>query len=98
LVYFYVKFLFMQHEYAAWTQHIHAAWTRTMGMHMKHGYGHAAWTFSCSMDVQVTDISIQHDKDMHGHEHTTWTWTCSMGRDMQHDRNMQHAQGHATWT
>jgi hypothetical protein len=71
-------YLYMQHK----TQHGHATWTFSMGiqhgdMDKKHGYGHAAWTQTCSMDMDMQhgDMEMQH---VHALKNTAWTWTCSI--------------------
>jgi hypothetical protein len=46
-------------------------------MDMQNGYGHAALTWLCSMDMDVH----------HGHGLAPWTWTCSM----QHEELMLSA-------
>jgi hypothetical protein len=59
------------------------------GLDMQHGHGlgHAAWSLTCSMDMDM-----QNGQDMHhGLGHAQWTWACSM------DMDLQHGHGHA-WT
>ncbi len=55
-----------------------------MDKHIEHG--HAAWTGTCTMDIDML-----HGHDMHyGHEHAPWTCTCRMDMDMY----MQNSNGH----
>jgi hypothetical protein len=59
-----------------------------MSMDMQHGnrhehkQGHAAWTLTYSMDLDM----------QHGPRHAALTWACNMGLDML------HGGGHAAWT
>ncbi len=39
---------------------------------MQHGHEHAAWTWTCSIDMDM----------QHGIGHASWTWTCSMDMDI----------------
>ncbi len=54
----------------------------SMDTAMQHGYGHAAWTRTCS-----TDMIMQHR-----HGHAAWTWTRSKYMDRQ------CGYGHTAWT
>jgi hypothetical protein len=80
---------------------------------MQHGLGHAAWTWTCSIDTERSmDLNMQlwHgkaawtwtcsiDMDMqHGHEQAAWTWTGSMDMDRQHGMDSQHWHWHLAWT
>ncbi len=57
-----------------------------------HGHGHAAWTWTCSMDIGYVAWTFRMDMVVqHGHE-LAWTWTRSM------DFDMQYRPGHAAWT
>ncbi len=50
-----------------------------MNRDIKHGPGHAAWTWSCSIDMVM-----QHEHNLqNGHRHAAWTWTLSMVLEMQ---------------
>jgi hypothetical protein len=50
----------------------------SMEMDTQIGHGLAAWTWLCSMDM---DLDMHH---IHEHGHAAWSWTCSMDMDMQH--------------
>jgi hypothetical protein len=82
--------------------------TGSMDMDMHHGRGyaawngHAAWTWTCSLDMDMyssMDIAMQPGhghaawtNDMeHGHAHAAWAWMCSMDRDVQHGYRHEHA-------
>jgi hypothetical protein len=75
-------------------------------MDMLHGHGHAAWTKTCSMAMDMQHefdiLDMQHGprKMHHGHRQARWTlysagWTltCSMDMDMHHTQ-LQHGDGH----
>ncbi len=61
---------------------------------MHHRYEHAAWTWTCSIDVDMEDI--QHSVDMdnldmqygldiqYGQRLAAWRWTGSMEVEIQH--------------
>jgi hypothetical protein len=42
------------------------------GMGMKTGHGHAAWKWTCSLEMYTQP----------GPGHVAWSWTCSMDKDM----------------
>jgi hypothetical protein len=67
----------------------HAEWTKafTMDKFSSKKQGHAACTWTCSMDWTWTI-----DMYLHHGQHTQWTLTCTM------DMDMQHLHGHAVWT
>ncbi len=47
---------------------------------MQHGHGYAAWTYTCSMDIDM--------QYRHGHGHAAWTLICSIGMIMPVDMDM----------
>jgi hypothetical protein len=79
----------MQHEVAM--NHGQLTWICSLDTGMQtihgHGYGLAAWTWTCRMDMYHGHIDMYH-----GHRHATWT--CSLGMGMHNGH--KHAQ--CTWT
>ncbi len=59
-----------------------------MLMDLQHGDGHAALTWSFSMDMVM----------QHGHGHAACTWTCSTNVDINPRYGQQHGQGYAART
>ncbi len=60
-----------------------AEFVRSINMDIHHQYGHAEWTWTCS---------IEHEKGPgHEHGHEAWTWICCMDLDVQHGHGLGHA-------
>jgi hypothetical protein len=62
--------------------HVRAAWLCQCWMFksMQNGQGHAAPTWTCSMDLDMYNSMDTYIK--HGDGHAVWTWTCSMDKYM----------------
>jgi hypothetical protein len=75
------------HAAWTWTSKGIKTWTRSMDMEMQHRPGHAAWTLSCSTDLNM--------HQGHGDAQRTCTWIMDLDTDHIHTSTV-HAP--CTWT